>query len=138
MCGIAGYYNLDASPVHSATLRRMIDVQRHRGPDDQGTLLFSLKGSQLAPCLPGVAPPDGSPAFEGALGFNRLSIVDLSANGHQPMCSEDGEVCIAFNGEVYNAYDYRDELKAAGYRFRSRTERKSFSISIESMVSKAC
>lgn len=60
--------------------------------------------------------------FEGILGFNRLSILDLSMNGHQPMLSPDGKVIMALNGEIYNAFDFKDELSTGGYRFRSTTD----------------
>ena len=60
--------------------------------------------------------------FEGVLGFNRLSILDLSANGHQPMASPDGKVLLTLNGEIYNAFDYKNELTEWGYRFKSTTD----------------
>lgn len=56
------------------------------------------------------------------MGFNRLSILDLSERGHQPMLNDDGNVFIAFNGEIYNAFDFKAELEAAGAQFRSRTD----------------
>lgn len=119
MCGIAGYYNLDDAPADVAILKRMIDIQRHRGPDDQGMRLFSLNNASSAEveCDSG-----GQPSFEGALGFNRLSILDLSYNGHQPMVNAAANIIIAYNGEVYNAFDFRSELETAGYQFRSRTD----------------
>jgi asparagine synthase (glutamine-hydrolysing) len=61
-------------------------------------------------------------AFEGMLGFNRLSILDLSANGHQPMCSPDGNVILMLNGEIYNAFDLKPGLEADGCRFKSTTD----------------
>jgi len=121
MCGIAGIYNLSGAPVDGELLRDMTDVQRHRGPDDQGLHLFSLKhANSSALLLDAVHAP--AAGFEGGLGFDRLSILDLSAAGHQPMLSLDRMALIAYNGEVYNAFDYRAELEAAGYRFRSRTD----------------
>ncbi len=60
--------------------------------------------------------------FEGMLGFNRLSILDLSSNGHQPMASPDNKVLLTLNGEIYNAFDYRPELEAWGYQFKSTTD----------------
>ena len=98
----------------------MTDVQRHRGPDDQGFRLFSLtagRSEELA-----VGDLVSRPQFEGALGFNRLKILDLSQCGHQPMANRDGTVLLAFNGEIYNAFDYRPELEASGFQFRSRTD----------------
>lgn len=119
MCGIAGFLNLDRSPADAGIVTAMTDLIRHRGPDDQGFRLFSLATSSSAEIAKG-QQSDG--AFEGALGFDRLKILDLSERGHQPMVNGDGTVIIAFNGEIYNAFDYRPELEAAGYRFRSRTD----------------
>ncbi len=120
MCGIAGFLNLDGAPADIRILARMTDVQRHRGPDDQGLGVFSLLGGSYREVGKGHLPPDG--AFEGALGFNRLKILDLSEHGHQPMANADGTVIIAFNGEIYNAFDHTRELEASGFRFRSRTD----------------
>ena len=75
---------------------------KHRGPDDAGTW----------------ADPGG----EAALGFRRLSILDLSPEGHQPMSSADGRYTIAFNGEIYNFAALRHELEAAGVTFRGRSD----------------
>ena len=120
MCGIVGFFNFNAAPVDPLVLARMIDCQRHRGPDDQGMRLFSLKRGQSIEFHRG--NPPGSDVFEGALGFTRLSILDLSARGHQPMCNDDGSIILAFNGEIYNAFAYKSELESAGYKFRSRTD----------------
>ncbi len=99
----------------------MADAIRHRGPDDQGFRLFSLEAGKSAE-FRRESPPPPTPAFPGAVGFNRLSILDLSEHGHQPMCNADGSVFIVYNGEVYNAFDYTAELEAAGFRFRSRSD----------------
>jgi len=120
MCGIAGFVNLDGAPADARVLAQMTDVQRHRGPDDRGLGLFSLGGGTFHAVDGGRARPDG--ILEGALGFNRLKILDLSDHGHQPMANADGTVVIAFNGEIYNAFDYVQELESAGFRFRSRTD----------------
>jgi len=77
----------------------MIASMRHRGPDDQGTQSFS----------------------HGALGHNRLSIIDLTG-GHQPLSNEHGSVWISFNGEIYNFQTLRSELEAAGHRFATKTD----------------
>jgi asparagine synthase (glutamine-hydrolysing) len=120
MCGIAGFVNLDGAPADASVIARMTELQRHRGPDDQGLRLFSLSSGcsqEIIADLAG-APPD----CEGALGFNRLKILDLTQCGHQPMVGGDGRVILAFNGEIYNAFDYRAELERAGCQFRSRTD----------------
>ena len=121
MCGFSGFLNRDGQPSDPIVLKRMVDAQRHRGPDDQGFRLFSLRHGQSVPIEPGQPLPSGA-TFEGAVGFNRLSILDLSEAGHQPMVSDNGRVFITFNGEIYNAFDYRNGLESEGYHFRSRTD----------------
>ncbi|MDP2318332.1 MAG: asparagine synthase (glutamine-hydrolyzing) [Acidobacteriota bacterium] len=121
MCGIAGFVNLDGGPVNLRVLKRMADIQRHRGPDDQGMGVFSLRGGGYK-AVAGPELPQGDHTFDGALGFNRLKILDLSQHGHQPMANADETIILAFNGEIYNAFDYKRELEAAGFRFRSRTD----------------
>lgn len=99
----------------------MLELQKHRGPDDSGIRAFHLwdaRSKELS--TREVATLDDR--FEGILGFNRLSILDLSANGHQPMCTDDGQVILAFNGEIYNAFDFKDELVADGVRLKSTTD----------------
>jgi asparagine synthase (glutamine-hydrolysing) len=106
MCGIAGFVNLDGAPADAGVLAAMTEMIRHRGPDDRGTLCLSLRG--------------GIP--DTALGFHRLKIVDHSARGHQPMTSPDGSIALLFNGEIYDALDYKAGLERDGYRFRSATD----------------
>lgn len=98
MCGIAGYVDRKQLWSNLATdLDLAVGALRHRGPNDQGTWLQD-------------------PAV--GLGQTRLSILDLSSNGHQPMISEDGQVIMAYNGEVYNFAEIRVELEATGHHFR--------------------
>jgi asparagine synthase (glutamine-hydrolysing) len=106
MCGIAGFVNLDGAPADAGVLGAMTDMIRHRGPDDRGTLCLSLRG--------GVA--------DTALGFHRLTVLDLSAGGHQPMTSADGSIALLFNGEIYDADGYKAELERDGCRFRTGTD----------------
>lgn len=120
MCGIAGYLNLNGASAEADLLKRMTDIQRHRGPDDQGMRLFSLASGRSFDLRDGGAQPPG--VFEGAIGFNRLSILDLSERGHQPMLNADGSIILAFNGEIYNALSYTKELEESGFRFRSHTD----------------
>jgi asparagine synthase (glutamine-hydrolysing) len=105
MCGIAGAVWTDPNlAVEPSTLQRMIDVLRHRGPDDEGTYRAETAA------LPGVA-----------LGHRRLAILDLSC-GRQPMANEDESVWIVFNGEIYNFRDLRRRLEGAGHRFRTQSD----------------
>jgi asparagine synthase (glutamine-hydrolysing) len=106
LCGIAGFVNLDGAPADTRVLAAMTGAVRHRGPDDCGTRCVSLRGG----------------AADTALGFHRLSILDLSARGHQPMTAADGSVTVLFNGEIYNALERQPELESAGYRFKSRSD----------------
>lgn len=100
MCGIAGLFHIDSAPVSSVILKKMTDAIAHRGPDGEGQFVDGGVG----------------------LGHRRLSIIDLSSAGHQPMASEDGRYVIAYNGEVYNFNELRIELEAVGHRFHSRTD----------------
>jgi len=101
MCGIAGLANCGDREV----LGRMTHVQAHRGPDDSG--LWDRRF------------PDGS--YVG-LGSRRLAILDLSGDGHMPMCNEDRTVWITYNGEIYNFAELRRELQSKGHRFASNTD----------------
>jgi asparagine synthase (glutamine-hydrolysing) len=122
MCGITGYIKLNSKPIKD-TLRiiQMLKVQKHRGPDDSGIRAFSLETGHSTE-LATNEPQTLKGKFEGLLGFNRLSILDLSMNGHQPMVSPDGHVILTLNGEIYNAFDFKTELEEWGYRFKSTTD----------------
>jgi len=122
MCGITGYINLNNKPIQdTGTILNMLKVQKHRGPDDSGIRAFSLiSGQSLEMGIKEPEPIEGK--FEGILGFNRLSILDLSENGHQPMVSPDGNVILTLNGEIYNAFDYKPELQGWGYCFKGTSD----------------
>jgi asparagine synthase (glutamine-hydrolysing) len=120
MCGIAGFINLNGERANPKFLQGMVDIQRHRGPDDQGMRLFSLRAATSMEL--NVAGDSGDTVYEGAVGFNRLSILDLSEHGHQPMLNAEADIVLAFNGEVYNADGYRAELENSGFRFKSSTD----------------
>jgi asparagine synthase (glutamine-hydrolysing) len=100
VCGITGYWIQRGEPqewLHD--LEASVRSIHSRGPDDNGTWIGS--GGAVA------------------LGHTRLSILDLSPSGHQPMVSDDGEVVIVFNGEIYNFRELRSQLEPLGHRFRS-------------------
>ena len=100
MCGIFG--QIGSSPAAETCGQEL----RHRGPDDSGHKYFALSpGSMWV-----------------SLQHRRLSIIDLSSAGHQPMCNEDETVWITFNGEIYNFQELRAELIAAGHQFRSNSD----------------
>ena len=101
MCGIAGHLSFHRPP-EPAKVAELVQRIQHRGPDDQG--IWS------------------SPASECVLGHARLSIIDLSPLGHQPMLDSESGNCIVFNGEIYNFQALRRECEAAGDRFRSHSD----------------
>ncbi|HVR60970.1 MAG TPA: asparagine synthase (glutamine-hydrolyzing) [Polyangia bacterium] len=100
MCGIVGIARFGGKPVAPDEIDAMVATLIHRGPDDSGRFVEAGVG----------------------IGMRRLSIIDVSPLGHQPMGNEDGAVQIVYNGEVYNFLDLRAELVAAGHRFRSGTD----------------
>ena len=100
MCGIAGVIRFDGRPVAADEVGGMVDTLLHRGPDDRGVYTDQTFG----------------------MGQRRLSIIDLSAAGHQPMLTPDGTIAIAFNGEIYNFVSLRRELESLGVTFRSRSD----------------
>src|SRR4051794_17234772 len=105
MCGITGIWEFAANEgrVELSLIEQMRDTMPHRGPDDTGSHLFD----------------NG----RGGFGFRRLSIVDLSPAGHQPMTGCDGQnKWIVFNGEIYNHADLRPELEKKGHKYRSRSD----------------
>lgn len=104
MCGICGVWEYGASEgrVERSLVGRMRDEMTHRGPDDAGELIFD----------------EG----RGGLGFRRLSIIDLSEAGHQPMHGCTNEVWLIFNGEIYNHLKLREGLEQRGHRYSSRTD----------------
>jgi len=102
MCGIAAILNLDGfqSPVPRPLIERMRDRLIHRGPDDSGLWEGPI----------------------GSIGHRRLSVIDPSSAGHQPMISPDGRYILAYNGEIYNDHDLRSQLATLGVRFRSNCD----------------
>lgn len=100
MCGICGIINFNKEDVQESSLITMMNTMKHRGPDDNGTFIKNNLG----------------------LGFVRLSIIDLSYLGHQPMTSLDNRYTIIFNGEIFNYIEIRDELINKGYKFNTNTD----------------
>jgi asparagine synthase (glutamine-hydrolysing) len=100
MCGIAGLLVAPGNTPDTSVLRRMTDALAHRGPDDEGIEILGHMG----------------------FGHRRLSIIDLTPAGHQPMASSDGKRWITYNGEVYNYPELREELAHMGHSFRTQSD----------------
>jgi asparagine synthase (glutamine-hydrolysing) len=97
MCGIAAVLRFDGQPVEQRLLEQMTASLAHRGPDEGCVQVSGAIG----------------------LGFRRLSILDLSQAARQPMASDDGDMALIFNGEIFNYVELREELKSGGHRFQS-------------------
>ena len=137
MCGIAGIASKKTDSINLAELLlEMSKVLTHRGPDDEG---FFLSGNSGQNFFSGQDTPENvsrsnlsytsreklSPIhnnYQLGLCHRRLSILDLSPRGHQPMCNENEDLIITYNGEIYNYIELREELKSKGYRFYSETD----------------
>ncbi len=99
MCGILGRWLQQPA---TTSIAAALEVLAHRGPDDRGTWQH--------------------PSLELELGHTRLSILDLSAAGHQPMCTPNGRVVLVYNGEIYNHKELRADLRARGHQFRGHSD----------------
>lgn len=137
MCGIAALFAARQTAL-AGPIRGMIDSVRHRGPDDEGFVL--LRAEEEALVLGGPATPtncyvaalpyaptgriedEAAGHVHAALGHRRLSIVDLSPAGHQPMCSAERRYWITYNGEIYNYVELRTELESLGHTFLSHSD----------------
>lgn len=103
MCGICGIVDYSGNKISKDILAKMCAQMKHRGPDDEGINIF-----------------DGDPSV--GLGHRRLSIIDLSSSGHQPIPNEDKSIWVLCNGEIYNYHELRQELEAKGHVFSSQTD----------------
>ena len=101
MCGICGI--VSTKPIEGSLIKRMTALLEHRGPDDEGTYLTQ----------------DAQHTTHIALGHRRLSIIDLSPAGHQPMANEDKTIWLVYNGELYNFRELSVQLKTCGHQFRT-------------------
>jgi len=132
MCGIAGIFRLTGRPVAAdvAAVFRMMDAQRHRGPDDWGILvpaslaadpdvrsLIEARGPDHLRCYPHTGSGPGA-----ILGTRRLSVLDLSPRGRMPMGGSDGRLWVSHNGEIYNHREIRAELGVRGAPFQSAAD----------------
>lgn len=122
MCGIVGLISSNKIPIQGTRpVIEMMQMQRHRGPDDAGIFAFNFDNGRNNEFFYQENLVSNSD-FDGIIGFNRLSIRDLSMNGHQPMSNENRDVVITFNGEIYNTNNYKSLLEEKGYKFKSNTD----------------
>jgi len=137
VCGIAGIVNLSNKQLDTKkNIKLMTDTIRHRGPDGEGFLFCNesesipVGGNETPtnvyesnlPFTPKKNIENLSSDYSLAFGHRRLSIIDLSTAGHQPMCSPDKKLWITYNGEIYNYIELREELKVKGYQFYTNTD----------------
>lgn len=141
MCGIAGIIALDSTAaVDVQLLHAMTERIKHRGPDDEGYLMANYYTATLQSyagldspediraeykLLPGIgntAKTNLPGSCQLGMGFRRLSILELSPCGHQPMLDKELRLAISFNGEIYNHTELRDELVGLGYSFNSKSD----------------
>jgi len=99
MCGICGIINFNQTIVEETSVRKMMHIMKHRGPDDEGVFMEDNIG----------------------LGYVRLSVIDLTSAGHQPMMDISGRYIMVFNGEIYNYIELKEELKEK-YHFNTQTD----------------
>lgn len=133
MCGISGFFLFTEPKDISNKLTSMSTAIRHRGPDDEGfvfanidsgrseTYLSTRSPSSIAKRWP-VLRDRGIPPHHVGLAQVRYSIIDLSEGGHQPMWSTCGQICLTFNGEIYNYLELKDELSRLGYQFHTKSD----------------
>ncbi len=134
MCGIAGYYLKNALGEDAERAVRMTRCIRHRGPDDEGFLFINTRSGRMLNCsgaesdarvrgrLPLAEEQARGFAHDLAFSHRRYSIVDLSPAGHQPMGDAEGEICLSFNGEIYNYVELRSELAQKGHQFLTQSD----------------
>jgi asparagine synthase (glutamine-hydrolysing) len=144
MCGIAGILSLTDKPIRLYAIKKMCDVMCHRGPDDAGYVFFQIGRSgkekgvwreyfdkdfssghpdyfSEMPYVLDTERREGEPWYL-VFGHRRLSILDLTSAGHQPMSDAERRIWITYNGEVYNFKELRKELEGLGHVFRSNSD----------------
>lgn len=128
MCGLAGILEFSQKRTSGFTprvLKAMTDLLAHRGPDDEGFLLANIQGGDEVRSFrtsEEIASHNSSVPFQLGLSHKRLSILDLSALGHQPMTTPERDLWIVYNGEIFNYVEIRKELVEAGETFQSHSD----------------
>jgi asparagine synthase (glutamine-hydrolysing) len=125
MCAIAGIVTVSNRAINARALNPMMAAQAHRGPDGEGYVFLSY-GGRATPCVVAGSLDDRrvpvEPGYAVGLAHRRLSILDLSSLGRQPMGSPDQRCWVTFNGEIYNYQELREELRSHCHVFRSQTD----------------
>ncbi len=144
MCGIVGIVSLEKKALLTDNLVAMLDSIAHRGPDDAGYLFFHTglhhatkvsffqafsdeRFRHLSPLLPTIQSQAGQKEMQSHdwdifLGHRRLSVIDITSAGHQPMSDLSKNIWLSYNGEIYNFKEIREELRKAGYKFYSQSD----------------
>lgn len=134
MCGIAGYYSHEAPATGAQKILATLGSIAHRGPDDQGIVLVNTGSGKALNCstrasdsrireaLPDALSIAGDFIHDLSFAHCRYSIVDLTPAGHQPMWDTSSQVCVCFNGEIYNYLELRQELESTGRLFATRSD----------------
>ncbi len=136
MCGISGVVSFDKKTSVQKAIVTMNRAIAHRGPDGEGFVL--INETETIPVFTEHTPKEitehpadycpkkhigqCSDNYLMALGHRRLSIIDLAPGGHQPMCTEDGQLWITYNGEIYNYIELKEELNKLGHSFRTNSD----------------
>lgn len=134
MCGIAGI--VSRTSFDCRLLEQMSSILRHRGPDDEGLAVLEDRKWQAFggdDTVSELTLPRFSSGQQASVGFvhRRLSILDLSVQGHQPMISSSGKQTMVFNGEIYNYLELRKELQSAGFHFQSESDTEVVFVAIQ-------
>ncbi|MCL7753580.1 asparagine synthase (glutamine-hydrolyzing) [Polaribacter sp. Z022] len=127
MCGIAGIINLHQKKENALSLEQMTKSLKHRGPDDEGYMLFTNKselffGDDSRVKTPNHIKTANNTSFKVGFGFRQLKIIDLSEKSHQPLTDVSNNFWIIFNGELYNYKEIKHELEGLGHQFLSDSD----------------
>ncbi|WP_298879525.1 asparagine synthase (glutamine-hydrolyzing) [uncultured Polaribacter sp.] len=127
MCGIAGIINLHQKKENALSLEQMTKSLKHRGPDDEGYMLFTDRselffGDDSRVKTPNHIKTANNISFRVGFGFRQLKIIDLSEKSHQPLTDVSNNFWIIFNGELYNYKEIRHELEGLGHQFLSDSD----------------
>lgn len=130
MCGVCGFVRFGTTAASSEVLKNMNTAIRHRGYDDEGFMCLDADSNIRLyagdESIPEIAATYDNVSQAAAtilgMGFRRLAVIDLSRCGHQPMITQDAQLALTFNGEIYNYVELRKKLESYGHRFQSTSD----------------